>query len=194
MDDKDKRELLKGLLAASAAALGIWGLYSMTKSSNSPEEEEAQAFRDLEKLDPFDPEFERTSQNAIACLNVARTRRKIQDLHSMGWPTDPEVDRALEDMARYQYDTSAASSKAFLEASARLLRAANQWPDAFSGESTRPASLKCGYCDGAGWYICPDCNGSGRNRFSTAPSHVCMFCNGTGQRTCHRCDGRGYQR
>jgi hypothetical protein len=159
VDDADKKTWLAGLLAAGMAALGIWGIRRWGNTSGSAEEE-TQALKELAKLGAWrsDPQ---ERQRVLARLSAARMRRRIQERHDAGYPTNPGMDQALEDIARAR---GADDTQAMFAATERLLDEARKT----RGTPQRPSGLYP-YCEGAGSYICFSCQASGRKRRCCLP-------------------------
>jgi hypothetical protein len=219
MDEKDKHHVLGALLTASAAAAGLWILARGRRHAHEPpkslEEEELEAFKDLEKASPLDRE---AFNAALARINIVQARRKLQEYRDSNAPMTSEEEAAFLDIHKYQYDQSSKGTQAFLEATARLIAATKksasdglqrldkQFPHA---QKSNPVKrTRCGYCNGAGWYICPACQGIGRNKLMSSPrwtgdrlidelkafkyDDTCKSCKGNPEIRCTRCNGTGY--
>lgn len=197
---------------------GIFDFFKSRKES-TPEEEEAEILRELERTSVFDYAKQ---QDIINRLQANKARQRIQQERIVELDSgNSELDEALIEMSRYQNDLSPQGQEKFLQALDRHTTLVQKLPPemsdnrrvgANSPSSTRPKQIRCGYCNGLGHYVCRACHGIGRNRAMPSPNYtgnrevdallsiqhqrdsVCSGCNGQREVTCPKCNGSGLQR
>lgn len=214
MDDSDANDLWKVVAGVAAAGFGVWILSKLFGGqARTPEEEEAQAWRDFaQPLNAFDPEDLERHNEALRRVNVARAKKKVQEMIAAGYPLDSQTQLAMVDLARYKDDLSLSGWEKVKAATVVLATAPIPGPGVpgpqVQGVPRQPRRMRCTYCDGIGWYVCHGCHGRGRNNLMPPPQYTgnpvadalinfkyddrCPSCKGQPQVVCSKCRGLGF--
>ena len=199
-------------------AAGIFDFFRSRKEL-TPEEEEAEILRELERIGVFDYAKQ---QDIINRLQANKARQRIQKERVAGFNSgNSELDEALIEMSRYQNDLSLQGQEKFLQALQQYTRLVQELPpemadnrqvEVNSPPTTSAKRIPCGYCSGLGHYVCRACHGIGRNRAIPSPNYtgnkeidallsiqhrrdsVCSGCHGQRKVSCLKCNGSGSQR
>lgn len=116
-EEQRNTNLLAGLLIAGATATGALFLLG-GKKEMSPEEEYAQALREIERLPhPLSPSYQAAWHQAMSRFSAAKARLEVKKSHEEGIIGDPHVDEAYIKMQSLKYEDD---PRAFAEAMNRF--------------------------------------------------------------------------
>lgn len=110
--------LKQALVVGAVASIGL-AVKAFLDDDYSPDQEEADALRELDKLNrgnPFDMDNLQAGDSALRKLSHAHAMKELQRLHDAGYPSDTQVEEPFVQLNEHRFDWGGeAFSKAFTD-------------------------------------------------------------------------------